>query len=452
MRNTNRSRILLVGGIFVFLFVSAVGRLFYLQIWQGAYYAKTAKNQQAVATTVSAERGNIYLSSLGSLKDGEAKNILAPLALTKTWYNVWLSPKEIGNIDKEAMAAKLAEILELDRGLALERISKAGDPYEPLKDKVDKKTILDLAGLGYQGIYWKAFYDRNYPLGGFAAQVTGFVSQDYENGKSDGSKTGKYGLEGYYNSELEGQAGYVAGFRKALGSLILPLSRVTKPKKGEDIYLTIDYNIQLALEKEIKKATEKFNADSASAIILDPKTGAILAMAAWPDFDPNKYNEVKNPALFLNPNVQLVFEPGSIFKPITMAAALDINVVSPDLKYNDTGEVNVSGFTIRNSTLKAWGEQTMAQVLEKSLNTGVIFVLRRMPQGVWREYVKNFGFAEKTGVTLSGEAKGNIQNLTSGVEIDWVSSAFGQGVSVTPLAMANAIGAIANGGELLNHI
>ena len=109
----------------------------------------------------------------------------------------------------------------------------------------------------------------------------------------------------------------------------------------------------------------------------------------------------------------------------------------------------MSGFTIRNSTLQAWGEQTMTQVLEKSLNTGAIFVLRRMPQGVWREYIKNFGFAEKTDISLSGEAKGDINNLNSGVEVDWVSSAFGQGISVTPLAMAGAIGVIANGGELL---
>ena len=149
---------------------------------------------------------------------------------------------------------------------------------------------------------------------------------------------------------------------------------------------------------------------------MDPKTGAILAMTALPNFDPNKYNEVKNVSQFLNSNIQLVFEPGSIFKPITMASALDINVVSPDLKYYDSGEVNVDGFTIRNSTLQSWGEQNMAQVLEKSLNTGVIFVLRRIPQGVWREYINNFGFSENTCITLSVEARVDIRNLKSGVE------------------------------------
>lgn len=443
MKQNNRSRILTLGIFFIVLFIAALGRLFYLQIWRGDNYRRVAQNQQSVAATVLPERGNIYLAT-----SGETKNEPVPLALTKTWYEVWLAPREIAESEKETVAQNLSALLGLDLNSIKEKIFKTNDPYEPIKNKVDKKVILDLEKLGFKGVHWKTAHGRYYPLGELASQVTGFVSPDYESPDPD-LKTGKYGLEAYYNNQLQGQSGYIAGFKKALGALILPLSDVVKAKKGQDIYLTLDYNIQLDLEQELKKAAEKFSADGASAIVMDPHTGAVLAMANWPNFDPNKYNEVKNPSTFLNTNTQLVFEPGSIFKAITMAAALDVNVVSPDLKYNDTGEVSVSGFTIRNSTHQAWGEQTMTQVLEKSLNTGAIFTLRRMPQGVWREYINNFGFGEKTGLTLSGEAKGDLRNLNSGVEVDWVSSSFGQGISVTSLAMANAVGAIANGGELL---
>ena len=435
-----RSRILVLAGIFILLFLFAAGRLFYLQVFRSGHYQKAAQRQQGFKDVVLAERGAVYLAS------ADSRTPTIPLALTKSWYGVWVSPQEIIPEQKTEISKKLSDLLDLDEAMVAERMAKSNDPYEPIKDKVDKQEILELEKLKYKGVHWQAFQDRYYPLGELASQVIGFVGL---NGGDEKIKSGKYGLESYLNNNLKGETGYIAGVKKALGSLVVPLSRVIEAKKGQDIYLTVDYNIQLVLERELKKAMDKWSADGANGIVLNPQTGAVMAMATLPNFDPNAYNKVKNPASFLNSNIQLVFEPGSIFKPITMAAALDINVVSPDLKYFDAGEVKVGDHTIRNSTRQSWGEQTMAQVLEKSLNTGVIFALRRMPQGVWREYVNNFGFGEKTGISLSGEAKGDISNLKSGAEVDWLVSSFGQGVSVTPLAMVSAIAAIANGGELL---
>jgi len=445
--SSTRVRIFWISLIFIVLFLSAVGRLFYLQIIKGHYYTALAQGQQAVESELEPARGNIYLALP---KASKLENNI-PLALTRTWYDVWISPKEILQDEREAISLKLSELLELDLDLIQSRVNKENDPYEPLKNKIDKKVIAQLEVLNYKGVHWSSGQDRYYPLGNFASQLVGFVGRADSFGQDDNKevKIGQYGLEGFYDDNLKGSKGYVAGFKKALGSLILPLSQITKAKKGQDLYLTLDYNIQLTAEEELKKAVEKYQADSASVIVLDAKNGAILAMAAWPGFDPNKYNEVKDPSLFLNPNIQSIFEPGSIFKPITMAAALDINVVSPDLTYQDTGEVKIGPHTIVNSTHKAWGTQTMTQVLEKSLNTGAIFVLRRMPLGVWREYVNKFGLGEKTGIDLAGEVKGDIKNLKSSNEIDWLTSAFGQGVAVTPIEMVSAIGAVANGGELL---
>lgn len=438
-----------LAAIFVFLFLSAAGRLFYLQVFKSDHYQKAAQRQQNFTDVVLPERGAVYLTTA----DSRMLNI--PLALTKSWYSVWVSPQEIIPEQKTEVSKKLSDLLDLDEAVVAERVGKSDDPYEPIKDKADKREILELEKLKYKGVHWQAFQDRYYPLGELASQVIGFVGHGPSTNSGLGGspaekiKSGQYGLESYFNNNLKGETGYIAGVKKALGSLVLPLSRVIEAKKGQDIYLTVDYNIQLVLERELKNAMEKWSAEGANGIILNPKTGAVMAMATLPNFDPNAYNKVKTPASFLNSNIQLVFEPGSIFKPITMAAAMDINVVSPDLKYFDTGEVKVGDHTIRNSTRKSWGEQTMAQVLEKSLNTGVIFALRRMPQGVWREYINNFGFGEKTGISLSGEAKGDISNLKSGAEIDWLTSSFGQGISVTPLAITSAVAAIANGGELL---
>lgn len=435
------NRLLLFTLFFSFLFAVVISRLFYLQVFKGEFYQVKAKRQQSVNDTILPERGNIYISSIGS------KSNEIPIAITRTWYNVWISPKEIRQEDKNYVSEKLSETLGVDIEIIKERIFKEGDPYEPIKDKVEKDKILSIQDLKLKGVHWEVSQDRYYPLGDFASQIVGFVSDSGV--KDEKIKTGKYGLEGYFDDNLKGESGYIAGFKKAIGSLILPLSRVVKAKKGDDIFLTIDYNIQLTLEKELRNAVEKFSAESASAIVIDPKTGAILAMASIPSFDPNEFNKVDDVSVFLNDNIQLVFEPGSIFKPITMATAIDIGAVSPDSTYEDTGEVKVGPDTIRNSEFRKFGIQTMTQVLEKSLNTGIVFALRNIPNNTWREYISNFGFSEKTGITLIGESKGNLSNLKSGVEIDWLTSSFGQGISVTPISIASAISAIANGGELL---
>jgi cell division protein FtsI (penicillin-binding protein 3)/stage V sporulation protein D (sporulation-specific penicillin-binding protein) len=190
-------------------------------------------------------------------------------------------------------------------------------------------------------------------------------------------------------------------------------------------------------------------ATNGSVVIMNPQTGAIIAMCNYPDFDPNNYNKVKDISLFNNSVLTGNYEPGSVFKPVTLAAGLDSGKVTPFSGYNDTGLERIAGFNIMNSDGKANGWQTMTQILEKSLNTGTIFVARQVGVDAFRAYVKAFGFGVQTGIDLSPETEGNIKSLDSTGEIYMATGSFGQGLTVTPLQIARAYSAIVNGGRLL---
>jgi len=184
-------------------------------------------------------------------------------------------------------------------------------------------------------------------------------------------------------------------------------------------------------------------------VISDPKTGAIKAMASFPNYDPNEYNKVEDINEYLNPVTQNLYEPGSIFKPITMAAGLDTGKISPDTTYVDTGSVQIKGSVISNALNRSYGLSDMSKVLEKSINTGAVFVERTVGNEDFRKYVEAFGFNRPTGIDLTSEIGGNINNLKGNKEIDFATASFGQGIAVTPLELVAAIGAIANGGKLM---
>ena len=194
---------------------------------------------------------------------------------------------------------------------------------------------------------------------------------------------------------------------------------------------------------------DKWQSLSGTVIISEPKTGAILAMASQPDFDPNDYYNIKNIEDFLNPAAQKLYEPGSIFKPITMAAGLDTGKISPETTYVDTGSVVVGGNVITNAVNRSYGLSDMSRVLEKSINTGAVFVQQKVGNDDFRKYVEAFGFSRPTGIDLAGEIAGNINNLKGRKGIDFATASFGQGIAVTPLEVVAAIGAIANEGKLM---
>jgi len=222
-----------------------------------------------------------------------------------------------------------------------------------------------------------------------------------------------------------------------------------RPENGEDVYLTIDRNIQFQAEKILSELISEYSAEGGTVIIQNPKTGEILAMTSKPDFNPNNYGEF-DIGRFLNPAVQAIYEPGSIFKVITMAAGIDSGKITPNTTYVDTGEVTLNGKTIKNWDLKAYGEVTMTRVIERSINTGAVFAQRAMGKDIFYDYLVKFGFKEKKGIELPGEIVGSLRPLEYDPrDINFATASFGQGISVTPIGLLTALSAIANDGVMM---
>ena len=306
-------------------------------------------------------------------------------------------------------------------------------------DKAKKELVID--GIGF---IMKPY--RFYPENNVGANLLGFVS--YVNNEQRGS----YGLEGFFDQELYGKIGSFKAEKDAVGKVvIIDDKEYINSQDGSDIILTIDRSIQFAACEKLNQAVSKHGADGGSVIVMDPKTGAILAMCSAPDFDPNNYQETKDLKTYNNSAIFSQYEPGSIFKVITMAMGLDQKKITPQTIYKDTGNVKIANYNIENSDHKANGAQTMTQVLEKSLNTGAIFVMRQIGFDVFCKYMKNFGFGEKTGIELEGESKGDIKNLVNekkNKELVAATASFGQGIAVTPLQILSAFAAVANNGIL----
>ncbi len=396
----------------IILIAAAIGsRLFFLQVKNHDFYAALFQGQINSFSPNSSLRGEIFFQEKGEKSQ--------PLAINKEGNIVYAVPKEIENPEETAQI--LSSILEIPQEEILEKITKVEDPYQPLKNKVSEEKGKEIKELKLKGIGLKPDNFRYYPQNTLAASLSGFIGYDSQ------SQTGQYGIEEFYNDELEGDWS----------------------KKGKDLILTIDYNLQYICEKELKELVEKWDAKGGTIIVSDPTTGAIKVMADFPNFDLNQYSQVENQRIFMNKSVQSLFEPGSVFKPITMAVALETGKLTPQTTYLDEGQVRVGGRVIRNVDSKSYGEQTMTEVLEKSLNTGAVFAVNQIEKDIFLDYLKNFGFSEKVGIDLVGEEKGDINNLNTFRDINYATASFGQGISITPVGLVTAFSAVANQGKMV---
>lgn len=423
----------LLAAIFLVAFL-VVSRLFTLQIVRGEKYSELAMGKHSVNAKLESKRGEIYVTEFGS----DAKY---PIATNQTLYLSYAEPSKIQN--KTYTARVLAENLNLDEKIVLKNLYE-NIPYKVMAHNVSSEVMQKIKNYKLIGVGFEEEVKRIYPEKGFGGQILGFV------GFNGNEKSGRYGLEGYFEKELAGQSGFLQAEKDAFGRLI-PWSnqKIDQAVDGIDLILTIDRGVQFYICDKIKEGVKRFQADSGEIIVMEPQTGKILAMCSYPDFDPNIYNKETNQAVFNNPSIFYQYEPGSIFKPITMAAGIDAKLVSPESTYTDEGSVFIKPHTIKNSDGKTNGVQTMTQVLEKSLNTGVVYVVGLLGPKKFKEYVEAFGFGNLTGVELDGEALGDISSLGKRGEIWSATASFGQGIAVTPLQMLNAFNVLANGGKLM---
>lgn len=425
-----KRRIGFFGFIIPFIVIALLGRLFTLQVINHKYYLKIAGSQQWSKDTIPAKRGEIYV------EDGFSK-ALYPLATNETKDMVYVVPEELEN--KDETIGKLSDILKIEKEKTLVSLENSR-LYVPLKKKLSDDEVKALTDLNLKGVYLSKEQWRYYPEDSLASQILGYVNNEGD---------GQYGLEEQYNDILQGVNGLYKAESDSQGRRIAFGKDVSKPAEdGDGIVLTINRDIQSEVEKTLESYVKKFGAEGGSAIVMDPQTGEIIAMANAPTFNPNAYTEVKDFSAFKNKSVTDEYEPGSIFKAITMAAGLDDGKVEPDSKYTDTGSVVLNGNKIMNSDKKANGEQTMTQVLEKSLNTGVAYVLNLIGKKTFYDYVKKFGFGDKTGIETGSEALGKVLPPTE-KDHTYATMSFGQSISTTPIQMVTSFAAIANDGRLM---
>ncbi|MEK7566957.1 MAG: penicillin-binding protein 2, partial [Patescibacteria group bacterium] len=412
-----------------------ISRLFFLQVVSRAYYETLAERQHVSSLDASIRRGNVYLRE----KDGG----LFTVATIKSGHLAYIDPRKIK--DAENIYSRLSQILpDLDKKDFLTRASKTNDPFEVvarrLEDDIAEKIIdLNLSGVGISPEEW-----RFYPAGNLASSVVGFA------GYKGDDVVGRYGIEYSQESILKGEDYYLDG-RQTLAGTFLDWGKKLFPgvKSSGSVVLTIEPQTQLFLEKILDDAFVKWEAERAGAVVIDPQTGRIIAMAFRPTFDPNHYGAEKSLDVFINPAIEHVYELGSTFKPLTMAAGVDLGKVSPKTTYFDAGYLIINGRRIENYDGKGRGTVDMQTVLNESLNTGAVFAMRQIGVGPFKDYLYRFGLADKTGIELPGEVAGNLANLESGREIESATASFGQGVAVTPLAFLRAVSALANGGKLV---
>ena len=452
--------------LIIFLFAGVIAlRLFSLQVLNNDFYSALAAGQHEIYKAIFPERGRLLMQEVSGSNESQDEK-LYPLATNQSLYLVYVDPRKIENAEaltkelvdilyvreekegEELTAEEIEDIEFVDKKNLeeefLAKLKKENDPYEPLRHGVPEATVVKIKDLQAEGIGYIEEEARYYPENNLGSHFLGFV------GTKDNKKIGQYGLEGYFEKELGGVQGFLSSEKDVAGRWI-PISgrEWQKAEDGGDIVITIDRNIEYFACGKLKEAVERHDADGGTVIIMDPKTGAILAMCSYPDFDPNEYSKVENINVYNNPAIFNQYEPGSIFKAITIAAALDVGKITPMTTYVDEGEVKVDDRTIKNSDLKAHGVQTMTQVLDESLNTGAVFAVDTIGPEIFKKYVEDFGFGTKTGIELDFENSGSISSLDKKGKIWSATASFGQGISVTPIQVVTAFSAIANGGKLV---
>lgn len=405
-------------------------RLGYLQIVKQGYYKALANGQQTIPNLKTGDRGTI---SIGD-KTGE----LHIMATNQESPFVFATTPEIK--DKKTAAKLLSSILQISETVLEEKFADNTNLFSLLKRRLTQKEEQAVLALALPGIHIEKETIRFYPKEELAGRALGFVNQD---------GNGQYGIEDYYQNDLAGKEGLQKTIRNIAGYL-LGQGSTTTAENGKDIELTLDINIQSIARDLLKKAAQDLTIQEGSIVVMNPQTGSIMAMANYPEYNPNEYAKIKNQHIFQNPVIESVFEPGSVFKPITMAAGIDAGAITPTTTYTDKGIVRVGGYKVLNYGERIWGERTMTEVLEYSINTGAVFAEATTGHQTFMDYIEKFGMFVPTGVDLAGEVYSQNKELKKGYEINYTTASFGQGIEITPIQLMKAYTAFANQGKMVS--
>lgn len=416
--------------LFLFLFSLIVSRLFYWQVVRAEELASLGQEQYDMQVKLTATRGEIRTSDEYAI------------AANKLSYLVWANPKEIK--DKEKESEVLGSLLEIDKAtisaqLSLDRF------WVPLKSPVEHKLKQQIEEKNLPGVGFQEMSRRFYPEASTAANLLGFVGKD-----DHGNDKGYFGLEGYYDRQLRGKDGIAAVVKDARGQPILAnMNENTSKVDGRDLILHVDRRIQFMLDQELKRGVTAYGAQGAMAAVIDPKTGGILAMGSYPTYNPGEYAKFSD-KLYSNPFISFAYEPGSTFKPLIMAAALEEGLVEPDTRCTIcAGPVEITGYEIKTWNNKYTADSTMTDVIVHSDNTGMVFAGRLLGLDRMIEYIEKFGVGKATGIDLQGEVYPSLREHDSWYEIDQATATFGQGLTLTPITLLTAFTAIANEGKMM---
>lgn len=434
-------RLSLVGGTLVFVMVIFGIRLFVQSVVVHEGTLAKAEQQYLVRKEVEPRRGTIYATDLRS--GSEASPGLKPLARDRLTYSLSVVPRNLKN--PQEVAEKLAPWVGISSGELLAKINNKRLYLPPLQKGLSEEEEALIAEMKLPGVFFTEESDRYYPEGYLASQILGFVNAE---------RRGNYGIEQEYDEDLRGSGGEILAERDVRGRLFSQVD--ARPvANGSNLVLTIERNVQGFIETVLKKALVTFQADSGTVVVMDVQTGAIIALANQPDFNPNEYRQVSEEFVdrFGNPAISHVWEPGSIFKTIVMAAALDAGVIEPDTKGMFSNVTFVDGEDIHTAEDKAFGEETMTQVLENSDNVGMVWVADQLGSERLSQTLQKFRFGEELGIDLPGEVAGLLRPVATWRNINRATLAFGQGISMTPLQMVTSLATLANGGKVMQpHI
>lgn len=416
--------------IFLLLFFLIIIRLLYWQVINSDDLKGIAEKQISTTLDIPAQRGRIYSSDK------------SPLVINQRSYLVYLEPHKVKNINQTIKI--LSKNLQTDESSVSAKIMNNELIWVSVARKISEDKMLKLKNEKLDGVGFINEPKRFYPEASMAAHLLGFVGKN-----TKGSDQGYFGIEGYYDNQLRGRDGFIRIEKDVLGNPILSGRYDEIPaESGRDLVMTIDRSVQFTAEKKLLEGVQKFGAKGGSVIILNPKTGAVLAMVSYPSFDPDDY--VNYPSdYYMNPIVSSSYEPGSTFKVLVMAAALNEGKIKPDTIYEENGPVEIGGYAINTWNQKYHGKISISQILEYSSNVGMVFIESQLGDENFIKYITQLGFGKLTDVDLEGESSPDLRPLNKWYKIDYATASFGQGIAVTPLQMIRAVAAVANGGMLL---